>query len=144
VALIVGLVVAALAIVGVAAFFLTRSEESSSAPADTEATVERTAPDDTTAPDTTAPDPTDAPDETDGPAPTSAGTIPPAEQEPEGLGDDAALDDLAQDCFDGDMGACDELFFAADVDSTYEQYGDTCAGRQAEGTPNLCVESFPG
>lgn len=137
-ALIVGLVVAALAIVGVAAFFLTRSEASSSAPDDTEATVERTEPDDATVPDTEAPDPTDAPE------PTIAGTVPPAEQEPEGLGDDSALDELAQDCFDGDMGACDDLFFAAEVDSTYEQYGDTCAGRQAQGTPNLCVETFPG
>ncbi|MGH9270519.1 MAG: hypothetical protein ACRDZ2_04535 [Ilumatobacteraceae bacterium] len=130
--------VAALAIVGVAAFFLTRSEESSSAPDDTEATVERTEPDDTTEPAT------DPPDQTDGPEPTGAGSIPPAGDEPDGLGDDVALDELAQDCFVGDMGACDDLFFDADEDSVYEQYGDTCAGRQPADTGEYCVQAFPG
>lgn len=33
------------------------------------------------------------------------------------IGDDAALNQLAQSCFDGDMGACDDLFLDSPVAS---------------------------
>jgi hypothetical protein len=62
---------------------------------------------------------------------------------PDGLGDDGTLDDLAQDCFDGDMQSCDDLFLQADVDSAYETYGDTCAGRQPAHTGQYCRVTFP-
>ena len=52
---------------------------------------------------------------------------------PEGLGDDPELDALAQDCFDGDMEACDNLFFESDIDSAYETYAATCGGRLSHG-----------
>lgn len=62
---------------------------------------------------------------------------------PDGLGDDATLDDLAQSCFDGDMQSCDDLFLESDVGSAYETYGDTCAGRQPAGTDQYCTVTFP-
>jgi hypothetical protein len=63
---------------------------------------------------------------------------------PDGLGDDPTFDALAQQCYDGDMQACDDLFLQSDVDSLYETYGDTCAGRQPPGTDVFCTVSFPG
>jgi hypothetical protein len=72
-----------------------------------------------------------------------AGGVPPATVPPTGLGSDAALDAQARDCYDGDMTACDDLFFASDVGSRYERYADTCAGRQPEGTGELCSVTFP-
>jgi hypothetical protein len=62
---------------------------------------------------------------------------------PTGLGDDPVMDAYAQDCFNGDMEACDNLFLESDIDSTYEAYGDTCAGRQPLGTGTLCTVTFP-
>jgi hypothetical protein len=70
--------------------------------------------------------------------------VPPATIPPEGLGSDPALDALARPCHDGDMNVCDELFFAAEADTAYRTYGDTCAGRQPEGTGQLCTVTFPG
>ena len=72
-----------------------------------------------------------------------AGGVPPATVPPTGLGSDAALDAQARDCYGGDMTACDDLFFASDVGSRYERYADTCAGRQPEGTGELCSVTFP-
>ncbi len=71
------------------------------------------------------------------------GSIPPATQTPEGLGDDSELDALARACYDGDMDACDQLYGQSDEGSDYETYGDTCAGRQDRGTGQYCRESFP-
>lgn len=70
--------------------------------------------------------------------------VPEPTQEPTGLGSDPALDALAQSCYDGDMKACDDLYDQADVDSAYETYGDTCAGRQPTGTLRYCTSSFSG
>jgi len=64
--------------------------------------------------------------------------------QPDGLGDDPTFNQMAQSCYDGDMQACDDLFLQSDVDSAYEAYGDTCAGRQPEGTDVFCTVSFPG
>ena len=67
--------------------------------------------------------------------------IPDPTREPTGLGTDAAMDELAADCHQGDMQACDDLFFQSPAGSAYEDYGDTCAGRQASG--GLCTLAFP-
>jgi len=77
-------------------------------------------------------------------APTGSENIPPATLPPEGLGDDPDLDELAQLCFDGGMESCDLLFGASEEGSVYRSYGDTCAGRQPEGTQLLCTTVFPG
>ena len=68
-------------------------------------------------------------------------SIPPATQQPTGLGTDTTLDAMAQSCFAGDMSACDNLFFASPANSAYQAYGDTCAGRQPPFS-GLCVDAF--
>jgi hypothetical protein len=70
--------------------------------------------------------------------------VPPATQRPTGLGNNAQLNQYAQGCYSGDMDSCDFLYLESDLGSSYERYGDTCAGRQPEGTSQLCSESFPG
>lgn len=72
------------------------------------------------------------------------GTVPPATQQPTGLGNDSQLNQYAQQCYGGNMDSCDYLYLESDVGSSYEKYGDTCAGRQPEQTDRLCSESFPG
>jgi hypothetical protein len=62
---------------------------------------------------------------------------------PTGLGDDPALDELARDCYDGDMPSCDDLFDLSQLDSNSEAYGDTCAGRQPLGGADYCTVTFP-
>lgn len=47
---------------------------------------------------------------------------------PFGPGDDPALDALLDACQGGDGAACDELFFAAGIDTDYETLGATCGG----------------
>ena len=58
------------------------------------------------------------------------------------LGDDAELDALAQACFGGDAGACDDLFLRSPVDSAYEAYGATCGGRLALASDGGCQSQF--
>ncbi len=72
-------------------------------------------------------------------------SIPEATSDPDGLGDDAELDSYAEDCHDGDMEACDDLFRFAPLDSAYELYGGSCAGRQSnsEARAVYCVDAFP-
>lgn len=72
-------------------------------------------------------------------------SIPAAGSDPEGLGDDADLDDYAEDCYDGDMGACDDLYEESPRGSAYELYGGTCAGRQPNGDASevYCLDAFP-
>ncbi|MDQ3464952.1 MAG: hypothetical protein M3500_09730, partial [Actinomycetota bacterium] len=48
---------------------------------------------------------------------------------PGDLGDDPELDQLAQECFEGVMESCDDLFFQSEIGSAYEEYGGTCGGR---------------
>jgi hypothetical protein len=60
-----------------------------------------------------------------------------APNEPPG-GDDEALNALADDCYGGDMAACDELFSEAPVGSDYESYGDTCGGRMPDPRGRYC------
>jgi len=78
------------------------------------------------------------------PAPAGA-TTPPSEPpgapvDPGDLGDDPLFDGLAQACFEGDMTSCDDLYWRTPVDSTYEEYGSTCAGRVPAGTYGSCAE----
>jgi hypothetical protein len=68
--------------------------------------------------------------------------IPPPTQEPDGLGTDADLDELAQECYDAEMQSCDDLYERAPAGSEYEAYGDTCAGRQPEHTRRYCSDVF--
>jgi hypothetical protein len=77
-------------------------------------------------------------------APAPSGPIPPATIPPTGLGDDPTLNAGAQACYDGDMRACDDLYFASESGSTYRGYADSCAGRQPQGTGQLCRLTFPG
>ncbi len=55
---------------------------------------------------------------------------------------DPELQPLVDACSDGDMDACDELYFSSDVGSAEEEYGDTCAGRQPADSGLLCAEEF--
>lgn len=157
------MVAAIVVAVVVAAFFALRADDSSADPVDTSPVDEPdvTIPDgpDLTVPDLTFPDLTfpdltvpippelSLPDVTfpDGPPSTRApvGSIPVSSEPPAGLGDDASLNALAEDCFDGSMGACDDLYDESDVDTDYRRYGDTCAGRQPEGTQVYCDTAFP-
>ncbi|TKJ21503.1 hypothetical protein [Blastococcus sp. CCUG 61487] len=72
--------------------------------------------------------------------------IPEAASEPVNLGEDADLDDLAEECHDGAMQACDDLFRYAPRWSAYQLYGGTCAGRQpnADARAVFCTDAFPG
>ncbi len=75
--------------------------------------------------------------------PVGSGGIPAPTQEPTGLGDDPNLNALAQSCYDGAMDACDDLSLSYyPPGSPYEQFADTCAGRQPLGTPFACVNAF--
>jgi hypothetical protein len=64
---------------------------------------------------------------------TYAEPVGPVEQfpaiEPGDLGPDPVLDDYADSCFDGDLQACDDLYYSAPPMSDYEEYAGTCGGR---------------
>ncbi len=65
-----------------------------------------------------------------------------ADDVPEGkFGSDPGLDSLYESCGEGDLSACDDLYFEASPDSEYAVFGDTCGGLQAVGTGRLCVSS---
>ena len=72
------------------------------------------------------------------------GDIPPPTLEPTGLGTDPVLDALAQSCYAGDMAACDDLWRDSEPDSSYRNFGDSCAGRQPPNSGTWCVDAFPG
>lgn len=59
-------------------------------------------------------------------------------------GDDAALNQLSQSCFDGNMSDCDSLFLQSPAGSEYEAYGNTCGGRvdEADVDQRYCVDIF--
>lgn len=56
-------------------------------------------------------------------------------------GDDPELDALAERCEAADFGACDELYRVSPFGSEYEQYADTCGGRNDPGL-GLCSELY--
>jgi hypothetical protein len=78
-------------------------------------------------------------------APSGSEHIPPATVTPDGLGNDPELDQLAQDCYDGEMQACDDLYQVAELDPLYRIYGGTCAGRQdiSDADTIFCTSAFP-
>jgi len=78
----------------------------------------------------------------DAATPDSTVPVPAATWLPTGLGSDPALDRLAQSCHAGDMSSCDDLYFDSEVDSEYEEYGDTCAGRREAGAWAMCADVF--
>lgn len=51
--------------------------------------------------------------------------------------EDPSLQGLAEDCRDGDLPACDDLYFQSALGSPEEDYGDTCGGRTDGGS--LCA-----
>ncbi len=80
-------------------------------------------------------------------APTTTiglGPVPPPTLEPTGLGDDPVLDALAQSCYDGDLVACDELWRDAEPNTPYQNFADTCAGRQPPNSGVWCADAFAG
>ena len=40
------------------------------------------------------------------------------------------------------MAACDDLYNESDLDSQYETYGETCAGRRDGGAWAFCTDVF--
>ena len=68
----------------------------------------------------------------------AATTVPPSP--PTGLGTDAHLDALAQQCHDGSLLACDQLFDLAPSGSGYEEYGMTCGGRVKSFDISACMD----
>lgn len=48
---------------------------------------------------------------------------------PVDLGADPELDQLAQECFAGDLDSCDDLYVESPPLSAYEEYAATCGGR---------------
>ena len=84
-------------------------------------------------------------DDGDGGGSGGDSSIPSAGSEPDGLGDDPELDEYAEECYDGDMEACDDLYQESPRSSAYELYGGTCAGRQpnADASKVFCVDAFP-
>lgn len=52
--------------------------------------------------------------------------------------DDVDFNDLADQCFEGDFGACDQLFQDTPVGSDAEAYGSTCGERIAAGVRGSC------
>ncbi|WP_369136769.1 hypothetical protein [Modestobacter versicolor] len=75
-------------------------------------------------------------------SPDAVVPAPVAVREPAGLGEDPGLDRLAQECHDGRMRACDDLYTDSPVGSDYEDYGDTCAGRRGGGAWSFCADVF--
>ncbi len=66
----------------------------------------------------------------------------PDPEAPGDLGNDPELDALAQSCFTGDAGACDDLYLQSSVDSAYEAYGATCGGRLHLPSDGGCESQF--
>jgi hypothetical protein len=60
------------------------------------------------------------------------------------LGDDPHLTDLAVDCHQGDLSACDDLYAESPDGSLYEAYGATCGARINEPTHQLCGDVLVG
>lgn len=59
---------------------------------------------------------------------------------PEFLGTDPELDRYATACFEGDLRACDDLYFEAPPMSDYEDYAITCGGRVKSWSLVSCTE----
>lgn len=80
-------------------------------------------------------------DSTDDPTTEDPTTEPPT-QSPARYGDDPELDALWDECADGDMVACDDLYFSSDFGTEYEEFGNTC-GESESAMYGLCEYSGP-
>jgi len=69
--------------------------------------------------------------------------MPPGEDPSDILGSDDALNDLANQCFQGDMHACDDLYLDTPVGSDLESYAQTCGGRSEDEQNGGCPQRFP-
>jgi hypothetical protein len=56
------------------------------------------------------------------------------------LGPDPVLDAYATSCFEGELGACDDLYFESPPMSDYEEYASTCGGRVKLYSVMSCTE----
>ena len=56
------------------------------------------------------------------------------------LGPDPVLDAYADNCFAGEMQACDDLFYESPPMSAYEEYGVTCGGRVKQFDVMACTD----
>lgn len=76
------------------------------------------------------PDPLEVPDD-QGPVGTDmdAGDVSVGSPSRPPVTGDSDLDRMADDCYQGDMLACDDLFLDADATSPHSEYGYTCGGR---------------
>ena len=73
--------------------------------------------------------------------PGSSGPVEQSEPVPPGdLGPDPVLNQYAQNCFDGDLQACDDLYYESAPLSEYERYGMTCGGRVKPFTVAVCTD----
>ncbi|OMQ15697.1 hypothetical protein A7K94_0207705 [Modestobacter sp. VKM Ac-2676] len=63
-----------------------------------------------------------------------------APRAPEDLGEDPVLDGYAQECFDGFLQACDDLYQEAPLEPGYGEYGLTCGGRVEEYAVYTCSQ----
>ena len=75
---------------------------------------------------------------TDTPTTDAPRTTEPTSDTPFTYGDDAELDALWDACAEGDMVACDELYFSSGFDTEYEEFGSTC-GRTQDDATALCA-----
>ena len=57
-------------------------------------------------------------------------------------GDDATLDALWDECEGGDYQACDDLYMESGFGTEYEEFGDTCGGRNEP--QGYCVDVYDG
>jgi hypothetical protein len=75
-------------------------------------------------------------------APPDPVAAPAATLAPTGLGEDPDLDRLAQQCADGQMNPCDDLYYESSPGSDYEDFADTCAGRRPADEDTYCSDVF--
>jgi hypothetical protein len=72
--------------------------------------------------------------------PTQGAIDAPAAQPPTDLGSDDRLNRLAQECFRGQIKACDDLVRLSEPGSRYETYGATCGQRNS--TVTSCAQRY--
>jgi hypothetical protein len=65
-------------------------------------------------------------------------TRPPAGTEAQ----DPQLTALAQECYEGSMAACDDLYLRTPRGSELERYGDTCGGRMPDPRRRYCADAI--
>ncbi len=54
------------------------------------------------------------------------------------FGDDPEMDALWTSCEEGDMEACDDLYYSTSLGSEYEEFGGTCGNRESMGVSGSC------